>query len=138
MYHRISAGGSWWADTPQDMWPTEEAEVQAIRSNFQDEEIGDRRLVLQKPLSLSQTLLVLMNMCMPCRQEIVLIGTNLDKARVRAQLDGCLLSDEELAAGPEQWAELDDPFPESHSHDHEHEHEHDENCDHDHSHIEIL
>ena len=63
-----------------------------------------------------------------CRQEIVLIGTNLDKARVRAQLDGCLLSDEELAAGPEQWVELDDPFPESHSH------EHDENCDHDHSH----
>ena len=75
-----------------------------------------------------------MHMCTLCRQEVVLIGTNLDKARVRAQLDGCLLSDEELAAGPEQWAEFDDPFPESHSHDHEHEHEHDENCDHDHSH----
>ena len=62
------------------------------------------------------------------RQEIVLIGTNLDEARVRAQLDACLLSDEEYASGnPELWCEqLEDPFPASDFHDEDTHHHDDE------------
>jgi G3E family GTPase len=45
------------------------------------------------------------------RQELVLIGIELDEARVRADLDACLLSDEEWAAGPERWSIHADPFP---------------------------
>ncbi|MCP2300127.1 GTPase, G3E family [Nocardia amikacinitolerans] len=47
----------------------------------------------------------------PAGQEIVFIGVKLDGERVRALLDGALLTDAEYAAGPEIWAELDDPFP---------------------------
>ena len=33
-----------------------------------------------------------------------------DNARLRAELDDCLLSDAEMAAGPEAWQRLPDPF----------------------------
>jgi len=45
------------------------------------------------------------------RTELVLIGQHLDRHRFAAVLNQCLLSDEELAAGPTVWSAWDDPFP---------------------------
>ncbi len=45
------------------------------------------------------------------RQELAVIGVGLDEARVRAELDACLLDDAELGQGPVAWQGLDDPFP---------------------------
>jgi hypothetical protein len=45
-------------------------------------------------------------------QEVVWIGIDMDEAALRGMLDACLLTDEEMAAGPEGWTELEDPLPE--------------------------
>ena len=47
----------------------------------------------------------------PWGQEIAFFGRNLDPDRLVALLDACLLSDDELLAGPSAWARLADPFP---------------------------
>jgi hypothetical protein len=44
-------------------------------------------------------------------QEIVWIGINMDQPALRGMLDACLLTDEEMEAGPEGWAEFEDPLP---------------------------
>ena len=45
------------------------------------------------------------------RQEIVLIGIELDRPRLEALLNAALLTDEELYLGPEVWKNYNDPFP---------------------------
>ncbi|GIL93854.1 hypothetical protein Vretimale_216, partial [Volvox reticuliferus] len=46
-------------------------------------------------------------------QQLVWIGIQMDEARLRGMLDECLLTDEEMALGPEGWAaEFEDPLPE--------------------------
>jgi G3E family GTPase len=45
------------------------------------------------------------------QQELVFIGTGLRAAALQAALHRCLLSDRELAAGPQSWLDLEDPFP---------------------------
>ena len=45
------------------------------------------------------------------RQELAVIGVEMDAPRTRAALDACLLSDQELRQGPAHWQLLDDPFP---------------------------
>lgn len=45
-------------------------------------------------------------------QELVWIGIDMDEAAIRAMLDGCLLTDAEMALGPEGWLDqLEDPLP---------------------------
>ncbi len=44
------------------------------------------------------------------RQEIVIIGVDLDEQAIRAGFDACLLTEAELDQ-PEQWAQLPHPFP---------------------------
>ncbi|WIA17110.1 hypothetical protein OEZ85_014005 [Tetradesmus obliquus] len=45
-------------------------------------------------------------------QELVWIGIDMDEAALRAMLDGCLLTDEEMALGPAGWLQqLQDPLP---------------------------
>ena len=43
-------------------------------------------------------------------QRLVLIGVNLDKPRMQSALEGALLTDAELAAGPAAWKRYEDPF----------------------------
>ncbi|TGG91775.1 GTP-binding protein [Natronospirillum operosum] len=83
---RYGFAGMFWKAIPPENWP-QDPEAQAfIREKWQ-EPFGDMR------------------------QELVFIGQNLDKAETRRQLDACLLTNDELAAGVEQWLHLEDPFP---------------------------
>lgn len=46
-------------------------------------------------------------------QQIVWIGIGMDQQAITTMLDSCLLTDEEMALGPQGWAEaFDDPLPE--------------------------
>jgi G3E family GTPase len=77
--------GHWWAAVPQDDWPDDEAERVAVMEDFAGP-YGDRR------------------------QELVFIGIDIDRQAIERQLELCLLSDEEFAAGPEVWNLWFDPF----------------------------
>lgn len=78
--------GMFWAAIPADQWPDNPEHRASIDTKF-EAPYGDRR------------------------QEIVFIGQDLDADGARKGLDACLLSEEELAAGPELWLTLPDPFP---------------------------
>ncbi|WP_355660688.1 zinc metallochaperone GTPase ZigA [Halomonas salifodinae] len=78
--------GLFWKAVPESRWPTDPEYRGYILEKWQ-EPFGDMR------------------------QELVFIGQHLDEARIRAALDACLLSEEELAAGREYWQSLEDPFP---------------------------
>ena len=77
--------GLFWAAVPADQWPDHPEHRASIVSKCEPP-CGDRRL------------------------ELVFIGQELDSTLARHALDACLLSDEELAAGPQAWATLPDPF----------------------------
>jgi len=113
---RPGAAGAWWAAIDAEEWPEEGLARAAIEADLLEDGLpaphGDRR------------------------QELVLIGADLDVPALEKQLDACLLSDEEMAAGPEAWAAYPDPFPDwgdafDDDHDHDHDHGHDGH-DHDH------
>lgn len=80
------SAGRWWSSVPDSFWPEDESVRRAIRSEFRGP-YGDRR------------------------QEIVLIGQELDETALRAMLDACLLDTYEMLIGPVGWAQLPDPFP---------------------------
>ncbi|WP_411390972.1 zinc metallochaperone GTPase ZigA [Pseudomonas sp. MPB23] len=82
---RHGFAGRWWRFVPKNQWPQDEESVAAIMGNWQMS-TGD------------------------CRQELVFIGQNIDFAQMRAELDACLLTDEEMALGVEGWSLLADPF----------------------------
>ncbi|CAM2147163.1 GTP-binding protein [Paraburkholderia tropica] len=109
---RHGPAGTWWAALPRDEWPEDaglEAEIAADwYGDANDATIGDRR------------------------QELVLIGVNLDHATWQTKLDACLLTDEEYAGGPNAWQAFDDPFPEWDFDDDEHDHDHEDEIVHRH------
>lgn len=78
--------GMFWDAMAEHAWPADAEARAAIREQF-EAPYGDRR------------------------QEIVFIGQHLEEAAARRALDGCLLSEKELAAGPQHWASYPDPFP---------------------------
>ena len=82
---RHGFAGRWWRFVPKSQWPKDEESVAAIMGNWQLS-TGD------------------------CRQELVFIGQNIDFRQMRAELDACLLNDEEMALGVEGWRQLPDPF----------------------------
>ncbi|RQS73575.1 GTP-binding protein [Burkholderia sp. Bp8963] len=88
---RHGPAGSWWAAQDRSEWPDDDELLAEIRAEWQgdldDRSVGDRR------------------------QELVLIGIELDMAAWRAKLDACLLTDAEFALGEAGWSAFDDPFP---------------------------
>ncbi|WP_024329618.1 zinc metallochaperone GTPase ZigA [Thioalkalivibrio sp. ALR17-21] len=82
------AAGFWWASVPPERRPVDADWWQDHVAPHWDERYGDRR------------------------QEIVVIGIDMDPDSIRQRLDACLLDDRELAAGAEAWADYRDPFPE--------------------------
>ncbi|MEY3787872.1 MAG: hypothetical protein RLZ75_2079, partial [Pseudomonadota bacterium] len=46
-----------------------------------------------------------------CRQELVFIGQNINQDQAIAELNTCLLTDAELAAGTTVWQSYCDDFP---------------------------
>jgi G3E family GTPase len=83
---RLDPLAPWWADTPAEEWPVDNDERADLAATWV-EPFGDRR------------------------QELVLIGVDLDEADLVARLDHCLLRAEELDGGPTAWDQLGDPFP---------------------------
>jgi G3E family GTPase len=83
---RYGFGGMFWKSVPKEEWPTDETYMESIQKNWV-EPFGDMR------------------------QELVFIGQGLDKNKVIAALDSCLLSEEELLQGQQFWRTLPDPFP---------------------------
>lgn len=83
-----SAAGSWWAEhyTFQDVYDNDPEAAEQLGAVWQDD-YGDRR------------------------QELVFIGVDQDFSALEAQLDACLLTEEEMAGGPKVWGQLTDPFP---------------------------
>jgi G3E family GTPase len=77
---RAGRAGTWWAAVPRDRWPTPRLE-----DTFEGP-WGDRR------------------------QELVIIGAEMNEALLRAGFEGALLTDEEVAGGPSLWATFEDPF----------------------------
>ncbi len=79
-------GGYWWAAFPPERRP-KDPESRAFLSNVWRSPYGDRR------------------------QEIVLIGKDMDVAALTAMFDEALLTPEEYRRGEKAWARLSDPFP---------------------------
>ena len=89
---RIEAAGYWWSAVDRAQWPPEPELRAEIRSEF-DGRWDDRR------------------------QELVFIGTGINKDSIQAGLEQCLLTDAELVGlTPEtmqqEWAGKADPFAE--------------------------
>lgn len=81
----LEVKGSWWADTPKDQWPRQSDSLDWIQAHWK-EPWGDRR------------------------QELVIIGVELDPQQVARFLDATLLTDSELELGVDVWRNLEDPF----------------------------
>ncbi|MBN3845617.1 GTP-binding protein [Paraburkholderia sp. Ac-20342] len=84
---RHGLAGRWWAAVPKADWPTDAESLAFINVNWTPE-VGD------------------------ARQELVLIGIDIDEPGMRQRLDACLLTDAEMADGPQAWIGYADPFPE--------------------------
>jgi len=82
---RYGFAGRWWRYVPKEQWPQDPESSAAILQNW-DAASGD------------------------CRQELVFIGQHVDFVQLAAELDDCLLSDEEMALGEQGWCLLPDPF----------------------------
>lgn len=82
---RHGFAGTFWSATPRKEWPADEEALNYIEENW-EEPFGDMR------------------------QELVFIGQSLDQQTLCAQLDACLLNDDELYAGKAHWLTLENPF----------------------------
>lgn len=86
-HFEIRDEGDWWAAVPEHEWPEDPEQRDIILNDFDAETPqGDRR------------------------QEIVFIGVGMDEAKISEQLDGALLTDDELAKYLERWAAQPDPL----------------------------
>lgn len=82
---RHDIAGYWWVAVAPESWPEDPEQLAAIHNIWQ-EEVGD------------------------ARQEIVLIGMDMDQPALVAMLDSCLLDDAEMAMKAEGWQRFADPF----------------------------
>lgn len=82
---RHQCAGYFWAAVPREYWPEDRAVVERVWR----EPNGD------------------------CRQELVLIGTGMDRQALTRMLDEALMTEEELAVPEKKWpVKFADPFPE--------------------------
>ena len=82
----ISPAGKWWAAVPKNEWDLSDDDlIEEIQTQWEGP-YGDRR------------------------QELVFIGTGIDKTDIENKLEACLLTDEEYQEGPEIWSNYDDPI----------------------------
>ncbi len=84
---RMAAAGAWMAATPMREWPEDPIEREEIMAEWVAP-YGDRR------------------------QELTIMGYDLNELELRRAFKSCMLTDEEFALGPEQWAKWPDPLPE--------------------------
>ena len=82
---RTEAAGFWWAAVDKSAWPDDEEQVREILKLWK-KPFGDRR------------------------QEIVIIGQDMDREAITARLDACLLTDAEIKLGEAGWKQFPDPF----------------------------
>ena len=83
---RTECAGKWWAAVPKHQWPDSDEDVRSIIAEWK-KPWGDRR------------------------QEMVVIGQSLERARLTDLLDACLLTEAEMELGPAGWlATFKDPF----------------------------
>lgn len=82
---KVAPLGTWWASVPPERWP-DHPQAQEYMARHWQEPFGDRR------------------------QELVFIGTGMDRAAICAALDGALTGSE-TAFDPQEFADLPDPFP---------------------------
>ncbi|MFZ5602283.1 MAG: zinc metallochaperone GTPase ZigA [Pseudomonadota bacterium] len=83
---RHGPAGLFWQAVPRAQWPEDPEALEHIFEKW-EEPFGDMR------------------------QELVFIGQNLDKPALIAELDACLLGQDELLQGKQAWQRLPDPFP---------------------------
>src|SRR5690606_4142253 len=83
---RHGPAGLFWQAVPRSQWPQDAEALEHIFEKW-EEPFGDMR------------------------QELVFIGQNLDPQTFIAELDACLLTDDELLQGKQGWRRLADPFP---------------------------
>lgn len=76
--------GRWWAGVPKHHWPDDDRFERFVAAHW-DGLWGDRR------------------------QELVFIGIDMDEARIRRELDSCLV--DATAFTPDAWRAMRDPFP---------------------------
>ncbi|MGQ0682502.1 zinc metallochaperone GTPase ZigA [Bradyrhizobium sp.] len=82
---RTEALGFWWASVPAQRWPNDPAWRRSLESNW-NSLYGDRR------------------------QELVFIGTDMNRDALTARLDACLVPGRP-GMHVEEWSRLPDPFP---------------------------
>jgi G3E family GTPase len=80
------AAGMFWKAIPKENWPDDQEQIEYIMEKWQ-EPFGDMR------------------------QELVFIGQHLNAQELTAELDKCLLTEDELLQGQAYWKTLEDPFP---------------------------
>jgi G3E family GTPase len=100
---QCASAGRWWAARDADI---RDSEMPARTRKEWQEPFGDRR------------------------QSFAVIALGVDRDTLQQQLNSCLLTDQEMAGGPDSWRSFADPFPSWAGHARTHEHDHD--CDHDH------
>ena len=83
---RYGFAGMFWKAVPEKDWPQDEEYLESIKKQWV-EPFGDMR------------------------QELVFIGQRLQKEKMIAALDACLLSEEDVLKGREYWSTFNDPFP---------------------------
>jgi G3E family GTPase len=99
-----ASAGSWWA--ARDEESRDSGMPDRTRAEWQ-EPFGDRR------------------------QSFAIMALEVERAILESALDACLLTDAEIAEGPDSWKKFSDPFPSWSSHG-PHTHDHDHDCEHDH------
>ena len=82
---RHGVAGYWWAAVPDEHWPEDPQSREAIQKNWNDQ-TGD------------------------ARQEIVLIGMEMDQEDLIQRFDACLLDENEMLLGVETWQNFENPF----------------------------